>query len=187
MIYKKFNFESGSKITEENNLKNIKKIKEKSTKTILSKELEIGQKVYGTVINIKPYGAFIKIKSGEVGLLHIEDISVARIKSPEERLHIGQKIPVIVKSIDDNAKKFNLSYKEILGTWQDNIKDIKVGQELQGTIRETAKGNKGIFIELKPNLVGMSEYKPNYNFGDKVTVIVKKIIPEKHKVKLKII
>lgn len=171
MIYKKFDIESESE-----------KINEKSFN-----QLEVGQKVYGKIINIKPYGAFVKIEGGAVGLLHIEDISVARIKSPEERLHIGQKIPVIVKSIDNGAKKFNLSYKEILGTWQDNIKDIRVGQELQGTIRETAKGNKGIFIELKPNLVGMSEYKPNYNFGDKVTVLVKKIIPEKHKVKLKII
>lgn len=171
MIYKKFDFESETK----------------KTKEVAFDELEIGRKVYGKVINIKPYGAFVKIESGAVGLLHIEDISVARIKSPEERLHLGQKIPVIVKSIDKQSKKFNLSYKEMLGTWQENIKNVKVGQKMQGIIRETAKGNKGIFIELKPNLVGMSEYKPNYHFGDKVTVLVKKIIPEKHKVKLKII
>ena len=150
-------------------------------------DLEVGKKVYGKVINIKPYGAFIKVGDGTVGLLHIEDISVARMSSPEERLKIGEKIPVIVKSIDKKDSKFSLSYKELLGSWQDNIKGIEVGQEIQGIIRETAKGNKGIFIELKPNLVGMSEYKPNYNFGDKVNVVVKKIIPEKHKVKLKII
>lgn len=150
-------------------------------------DLEVGKKVYGKVINIKPYGAFIKVGDGTVGLLHTEDISVARMSSPEERLKIGEKIPVIVKSIDKRDSKFSLSYKELLGSWQDNIKGIEVGQEIQGIIRETAKGNKGIFIELKPNLVGMSEYKPNYNFGDKVNVIVKKIIPEKHKVKLKII
>ena len=171
MIYKKFELESKYKKTKENSFK----------------ALEVGQRVYGTVINIKPYGAFVKIESGAVGLLHIEDISVARMKSPEERLHIGQKIPVIVKLVDTKENKFCFSYKELLGSWQDNIKDIEVGQELKGIIRETAKGNKGIFIELKPNLVGMSEYKPNYNFGDKVTVVVKKIIPEKHKVKLKII
>lgn len=123
MIYNKYNFES---------------------KNWSFNELEVGEKVYGTVINIKPYGAFVKIGSETVGLLHIEDISIARMKSPEERLHVGQKIPVIVKSIDKNNSKFSLSYKELLGTWQENIKDIKVGQELQGTIRETAKGNKGI-------------------------------------------
>lgn len=172
MVYKKFRTEDLNKKTKVN---------------WTFKDLEVGKKVYGTVINIKSYGAFIKVGEGTVGLLHIEDISVARMKSPEERLKIGQEIPVIVKSIDKKDLKFSLSYKELLGSWQDNIKDIRVGQEVQGIIRETAKGNKGIFIELKPNLVGMSEYKPNYYFGDKVNVVVKKIIPEKHKVKLKIL
>ena len=172
MVYKKFETEELKKNTKE---------------SWTFKDLELGKKVYGTVINIKPYGAFVRIGEGTVGLLHIEDISVARMKSPEERLKIGQEIPVIIKSIDKKDSKFSLSYKELLGSWQDNIKDIRVGQEVQGIIRETAKGNKGIFIELKPNLVGMSEYKPNYNFGDKVNVVVKKIIPEKHKVKLKIL
>ena len=172
MVYKKFKTKELNKNTKENWKFN---------------DLEVGKKVYGKVINIKPYGAFIKVGDGTVGLLHIEDISVARMSSPEERLKIGEKIPVIVKSIDKKDSKFSLSYKELLGSWQDNIKGIEVGQEIQGIIRETAKGNKGIFIELKPNLVGMSEYKPNYNFGDRVNVIVKKIIPEKHKVKLKII
>ena len=172
MVYNKFETEELKKNTKE---------------SWTFKDLEVGKKVYGTVINIKPYGAFVRIGEGTVGLLHIEDISVARMKSPEERLKIGQEIPVIIKSIDKKDSKFSLSYKELLGSWQDNIKDIRVGQEVQGIIRETAKGNKGIFIELKPNLVGMSEYKPNYNFGDKVNVVVKKIIPEKHKVKLKII
>ena len=168
MIYKKFDLESEYKKTKENSFN----------------ELEVGQKVYGTVINIKPYGAFVKIEGGAVGLLHIEDISVARIKSPEERLHIGQKIPVIVKSIDNGAKKFNLSYKEILGTWQDNIKYFKEGQTVTGIARETAKGNKGIFIELKPNLVGMAEYQKGIEYGQNVNVYIKKIIPEKEKVKL---
>lgn len=172
MIYKKFE-------TEE--------LKESTKENWLFKDLKVGKKIYGTVINIKPYGAFVKVGDGTVGLLHIEDISIARMSSPEERLNIGQKIPVIVKSIDEHTSKFSLSYKELLGSWQDNIKGIEVGQELKGIIRETAKGNKGIFIELKPNLIGMSEYKPNYNFGDNVKVIVKKIIPEKQKVKLKII
>lgn len=171
MIYKEINS------TEDNIIK----------ENLSFKDLEVGKKVYGTVINIKPYGAFIRVGNGTVGLLHIEDISIARMKSPEERLKIGQEIPLIVKSIDKKDSRFSLSYKELLGSWQDNIKGIKVGQELKGIVRETAKGNKGIFIELKPNLVGMSEYKPNYNFGDKVNVIVKKIIPEKHKVKLKIL
>ena len=33
----------------------------------------------------------------------------------------------------------------------------------------------------------MAEYKPNYEYGEKVKVIVKRIIPEKEKIKLKIV
>ena len=59
-----------------------------------------GKKVKGIVKNIKPYGAFIEIEGGVVGLAHIEDLSIARIKTPYERLQIGQKVDVVVKSID---------------------------------------------------------------------------------------
>lgn len=102
-------------------------------------------------------------------------------------MHVGQKIPVIIKNIDKKEKKLNLSYKEFFGSWKDNVKDIVEGQKLQGIIRETSKDKRGLFIELKPNLVGMAEYKPNYEYGEKVKVIVKRIIPEKEKIKLKIV
>lgn len=147
-------------------------------------ELKDGEKVNGIVRSIKPYGAFIEIGSGTVGLLHIEDISKARMKSPEERLKVGQKIPVIIKNVNKIEKKFNLSYKEMLGTWQENIKDFKEGQTVKGIVREIAKGNKGIFIELKPNLVGMAEYQKNLEYGQKIDVYIKRIIPEKEKIKL---
>ena len=56
--------------------------------------------------------------------MHIEDLSVARIKSPYERLKIGQKLEIMVKSIDREDGKVNLSQKELLGTWEDNVKDL---------------------------------------------------------------
>lgn len=147
-------------------------------------ELKKGEIINGIVKNIKPYGAFIDIGSGTVGLLHIEDISVARMKSPAERLDIGQRIPVIVKEINKEEKKIDVSYKEILGTWEENIKDIKVGDILDGIIKEVTKDKKGIFVELKPNLVGLSEYKSGLIYGQKVKVFVKKILPDKKKIKL---
>lgn len=87
----------------------------------IQKDLEIGQVLTGIVKNIKPYGAFIEIGGGVVGLAHIEDLSIARIKTPYERLKIGQKINIVVKSIDKESGKINLSYKEILGTWEENV------------------------------------------------------------------
>ncbi len=149
--------------------------------------LKEGQVTRGTVKNIKPYGAFIELENGVTGLLHVENISVARIKSPEERFKIGQNINIVIKSIDKENKRINLSYKELLGTWEENVKDLHAGQIIKGKIRETEKSKNGIFIELKPNLVGMAEYNPKVEYGQEVDVYVKKIIPEKKKIKLKII
>ncbi len=150
-------------------------------------DLEIGQKVDGIVKNIKPYGAFIEIGGGIVGLAHIEDLSVARIKSPYERLRIGQKVEVVIKSINKEQGKVILSYKEMLGSWEENASKFTAGSKVKGKVRETEKNKNGIFIELTPNLVGMAEYEEGLEYGQDVDVYIKKIDYDRKKVKLLIV
>ena len=150
-------------------------------------EVKKGQIVEGTVTGIKPYGAFIELENGPVGLAFIEDLSVVRIKSPEERLQIGQKVKCIVKSIDEETGKFFLSYKDCLGTWEENIQNFKEGMTVKGIVRDAEKNRNGVFIELTPNLVGMTEYTEKLQYGQTVDVCIKKILPEKKKVKLTIL
>lgn len=157
---------------------------EKVSKLIPVENMNKGSIVKGTVRNIQPYGAFIRTDDGVDGLLYIEDISVARIKTPAERLKVGQKIDVVIKDIDKQKNRVYFSYKEMLGTWEDNIKDIQEKTIVQGTVRETEKNRRGIFIEIKPNLIGMAEYKEGLQYGQKVDVYVKKIVKEKKKIKL---
>ena len=147
-------------------------------------KVEQGQIVGGTVTGIQPYGAFIKMDNGIDGLVFIEDLSVARIKSPEERVKVGQKIKCMVKSVDENTGRVSLSYKNCLGTWDDNIKSFKEGMTEKGIVRDTEKNKNGIFIELTPNLVGMTEYTRELKYGETVDVCIKKILPEKKKIKL---
>ena len=71
-------------------------------------EVKQGQIVEGTVTGIQPYGVFIKLENGENGLVYIEDLSVARIKSPSERVKIGQEIKCMVKYIDENTGRISL-------------------------------------------------------------------------------
>ena len=149
--------------------------------------LKEGEIVSGVVTGVKPYGAFIKMENDLSGLIHIEDMSVARIKSPLERLKIGQKANFMVKSIDRETNRILLSYKELLGTWDENIKKFEEGATVVGIAREIEKSKNGIFIELTPNLVGLAEYKEGIEYGQNVNVYIKKIIPEKRKVKLVIV
>lgn len=140
--------------------------------------------VKGTVKGIQPYGVFIEIEGGTVGLLHIEDISVARIKSPYERFDIGQEINVKVKNIDREQNRVMFSYKDLLGTWEENAKLFNERTKVKGIVRETEKNGNGIFIELKPNLVGLAEYTEGLEYGQNVDVYIKRIIPDKKKIKL---
>lgn len=153
----------------------------------IKNDLKVGQKVTGIVKNIKPYGAFIEIGGGIVGLAHIEDLSVARIKTPHERLKIGQKLEVVVKSIDREQGKVILSYKELLGSWEENAEKFTPGIKVKGKVRETEKNKNGIFIELTPNLVGMAEYEEGLEYGQDVEVYIKKIDMDKKKIKLLIV
>ena len=147
-------------------------------------DLKVGDNIKGIVKNITPYGAFIDIGGGVVGLAYIEDLSVARIKTPYERLKIGQNVNIVVKSINRETGKLNLSYKDTLGTWEENAKKFSVGMNTKGIIRETEKNKNGIFIELTPNLVGMAEYKEGLKYGEKVDLYIKKIDYDKKKVKV---
>ena len=153
----------------------------------MKNELKEGMLVYGIVKNIRPYGAFVEIGGGIVGLVHIEDISVARIKTPYERFKIGQKIKIMIKSIDRKTNRVILSYKETLGTWEENVKEFEEGMIVSGIAREKEKNKNGIFIELKPNLVGLADYKDNIEYGEDVRLKIKKIIPDRKKIKLTIL
>ena len=132
-------------------------------------EMHEGQILNGTVKSIKPYGAFIKLENGITGLAYIEDLSVARIKTPEERLKIGQNLPIMIKSIDREKNRIMLTYKELLGTWEENAERFQEKTTVRGIVRETEKNKNGVFIELTPNLVGFST-KHLYKFSSRQNI-----------------
>ena len=99
----------------------------------------------------------------------------------------GKKINVVIKSIENENNKILLSYKELLGNWEENIQEYQEKMIVKGIVKEPDKYKNGIFIELKPNLVGLAEYKEGLKYGQKVNVYIKKIIKERKKIKLVII
>ena len=100
---------------------------------------------------------------------------------------VGQKVQVMIKSIDRDTGKVILSYKDTLGSWEENAKKFMQGTKTKGIVRETEKNKNGIFIELTPNLVGMAEYEEGLKYGQIVDVYIKKIDTKRQKVKLLIV
>lgn len=159
-------------------------IKERNKK--FYEQLHKGKIVKGKVKNIQPYGAFVELQKGIVGLLHIEDISISRIKSPEDVFKIGDVIVTKVKSYDKDTGRITLNYKDLQGTWEENVKDFAEKTITKGIVRNREKF--GVFIELKPNLVGLAEDKKlSVSYGDEVKVFIKRISPETKKIKLVIL
>lgn len=136
------------------------------------------------VTHIESFGAFVDIGCGIISLLSIDCISVSRITHPKERLTVGEHIYSIVKERDEYGRIY-VSEKELLGSWEENAALFSEGETICGVVRSIE--SYGIFIELKPNLAGLAEYRDNLIVGQTVTVYIKSIIPEKMKIKLIII
>ena len=68
-----------------------------------------GTVLEGTVESLQPYGAFVDLKDGLSGLVHISQISQRRIKKPSEVLKVGDKVKV--KVLNTNDGKISLSIK----------------------------------------------------------------------------
>ena len=142
-------------------------------------------KLTGKIKNMQQYGAFVALKEGIDALLPLKNISVSRIKSPEEVLKKGEEIDVAITEFDETTGRITVSHKEFLGTWEENVGKFSPGDTVWGTVRDTTRG--GVFIELTPNLVGLAEHKSGLSYGEKVDVLIKKISPENHKIKLVIL
>ena len=144
-----------------------------------------GDVLKGKITHIEPFGVFVDIGCGNIGLIGIENISVSRISSPFDRFTAGQEILCVVKHIDREKRRVTLSHKELLGTWSQNACRFRAGETVRGIVRGIEE--YGIFVELTPNLSGLSEYRDDVEIGSSVSVYIKSIIPEKMKIKLLII
>ncbi|MBQ7390422.1 MAG: S1 RNA-binding domain-containing protein [Clostridia bacterium] len=136
------------------------------------------------ITHLESFGAFVDIGCGITSLLSIDSISVSRISHPSVRLAVGDMIHTVVKSIDSKGRIY-VSERELLGSWSENASLFNEGQTVKGVIRSVE--NYGVFIELRPNLAGLAEYRDDVRPGQAAAVYIKSIIPEKMKIKLIII
>ena len=78
------------------------------------KEIEIGDVYLGPVVGIKDFGAFINLKPGTDGLLHISRISNKRVEKVEDVLSMGEEVLVRVIDVDAKTGKISLTRKDIV-------------------------------------------------------------------------
>lgn len=78
------------------------------------KEIEVGEVYLGKVKKIVKFGAFVEIKKGTEGLLHISEIAHERTNNVEDVLKVGDSIEVKVIDIAKDTGKISLSRKALI-------------------------------------------------------------------------
>ncbi len=115
--------------------------------------LSEGDTITGTVRTIMPYGAFVDI-GGTDGLLHIGDMSHARVEDPNDIVSEGQTLELKVLKLDRENKKIGLGLKQALADpWTDAENKWPVNSVVSG--RVTRLADFGAFVELEPGLDGL--------------------------------
>jgi small subunit ribosomal protein S1 len=116
-------------------------------------EVKDGEIVRGTVRSLTEYGAFVDI-GGVDALLHVSDISRARIAKPADALTVGQEVEVKVLKIDPEKHRISVGMKQLEpDPWDTVPARYNPGDRARGTV--TRLLDFGAFVELEPGLEGL--------------------------------
>jgi small subunit ribosomal protein S1 len=80
---------------------------------------EVGDIVEGKVTKTVPFGAFVSVTDGVEGLVHVSEIAMRHVESPELELTVGQPVNVRITEIDDDRRRISLSIKQALPEWSE--------------------------------------------------------------------
>ena len=112
-----------------------------------------GDKVQGTVKNITDFGAFLDL-DGIDGLLHITDMSWARLTHPSEAVKPGDRLEVVVLEINKDKERISLGLKQLQSNPWDRIEErFPIGQKLKGKVTNLMP--YGAFVQIEEGIEGL--------------------------------
>lgn len=121
----------------------------------LGDELVEGAVVKGKIVNIEDYGAFLEIKPGVEGLIHVSEVSWSNQPvNAREFFNLNQEFEAKIVTIDREDRKMSLSLKQLLkDPWSDISANFPVGSKHEGEVKNLTP--YGVFVELEEGIGGM--------------------------------
>ena len=121
----------------------------------IKSEYKVGKKIKAKISNLTDYGAFVELKRGVEGLIHVSEMSWTNKNAhPNTFLSLNDDVEVMVLEVDLEKRRISLGLKQCTSNpWEKFSKDNKKGGVLKGKIKNITEF--GIFIELPDNLNGM--------------------------------
>lgn len=161
--------------------------------------LKVGDVLEGRVTRIMPFGAFVAISAGVEGMVHVSEISWSKTADPAEVLQPGDRLRVKVVGMDAGSGtgplRIGLSIKQLQEDPWLSVEDyFREGDVVRGKVTRCA--GFGAFVEIGPGIEGLvhiSEMSFTRRVhkaedlvapGDAVTVVIKKVEPEKKRISL---
>lgn len=152
----------------------------------IENQLPPGAKVTGEIRNLASFGAFVEIKEGVDGLIHVSDMSwTKKIAHPSEFLKKGENVECIVLAVDRDKRRISLSMKHLAEDPWDTVQaDFPLKSEVKGKILRLL--DRGVVLELENGMEGFVPLRnlssedikvPSESFkvGDEVPTIVSEI------------
>jgi len=155
-------------------------------------EFKVGDEVDGVVTKVLPYGAFVEIKPGVEGLVHISDFSWTKKKvNVAEYVKEGEKVKVKITDLHPEDRKLKLGIKQLVANpWDSAEKDYAVDTVIKGKVVEVKPF--GIFVELTDGIdafVHSSDYNwigeetPKFEIGNEVELKITELDLNDRKIK----
>ena len=169
----------------------IKKLEEDPWATVAN-EFKVNDEVEGTVTKVLPYGAFVEIKPGIEGLVHISDFSWTKKKvNVSDYVKEGEKVKVRITDLHPEDRKLKLGIKQLVANpWETAEKDFAVGTVIKGKVVEVKPF--GIFVEIADGIdafVHSSDYNwigeetPKFEIGNEVELKITELDLNNKKIK----
>jgi len=159
----------------------------------IEKEFETGKIYSGKVQNLTQFGAFVELKEGIDGLIHISDLSWTKVvRHAKDILEKDRELDVIVLEVSRENRKISLGLKQMQDDpWPEIIIHFESGKEVSGEIIRVL--DKGIIIQLEMDVEGIIPFgkmskkdrrglASQYEVGANLSGIVMKVSPEDKKI-----
>lgn len=150
----------------------------------LMKKYPVGSKHTGVARNLTNFGVFVELEPGVDGLVHISDLSwTKKIRHPGEVVKKGEKIEVVVLSVDTDQRKISLGHKQVQQNPWDNFESqYAAGTTAEGKIVRIIE--KGLIVELP---LGVDGFVPSTQLSPQKIKNISYCFPTETKIELKVV
>jgi small subunit ribosomal protein S1 len=121
----------------------------------LDAELKVGDTVKGKVVVIADYGAFIEIKPGVEGLIHVSEMSWSQhLRTAQDFFKIGDVVEAQILTLERDDRKMSLGIKQLKpDPWEKIEEKYEVSSKHKAKVKNFT--NFGIFVELEEGVDGL--------------------------------